>query len=90
MSMKSKMPVAIVSAMLVLGSGSAAFAKAHDQGQADGAFPEVSTGEVVQSNGIPGISSLVNGGGRGDAASGNGGDNGVEPVVGNGANAEPD
>lgn len=88
MTIKSKMPIAIVGALLVLGSGSTVFAKAHDQGVADGDFPEMNTGQIVQNNGVPGISAVVNGGQRGGAASTNGGGNRVEPVVGNGKNAE--
>ena len=90
MSMKSKLPVAIVSAVLVLSTGSAAFAKAHDQGVADGMPTPDNTGQFVQDTGFPGVSEKFNKGQRGEAASGNGGDNRIEPVVGNGANAEPD
>ena len=72
---------------MVLGSGSA-LAKAHDQGVADGAisFPD-GTGAAVGSQG--GVSGGQNNGQRGILASGAGGDNAVEPVVGQGAN-EPD
>ncbi len=71
---------------LALTTGSA-FAKAHDQGVADGSSPEISTGDVVQDviDG-PGVSNVVSGGARGAGASAAGGDNRVEPVVGNGAN----
>ena len=89
MSSKIKASAAAIALMVALGSSSAAFAKAHDQGQADGEFPEQGTGVVVQENGVPGISAVVNDGQRGGAASTNGGDNRVEPVVGNGNN-EPD
>ena len=90
MSMKSKMSVALVSTLLVLGSGSSVFAKAHDQGVADGMPTPDNTGQFVQDTGFPGVSDFFNEGQRGAAASANGGDNRVEPVVGNGANAEPD
>ncbi len=89
MSSKIQASAAVIALMMALGASSTAFAKAHDQGVADGSFPEQGTGVVVQNSGVPGISAVVNGGLRGDAASSNGGDNGVEPVVGNGAN-EPD
>lgn len=67
---------------LVVTAGSA-FAKAHDQGIADGDFPAISTGEVVQDviDG-PGISAVVSYGARGESASAAGGDNRVVPVVG--------
>ena len=80
-----------VSAMLVLGSGSTVFAKAHDQGVADGMETPDNTGFHVQ-NVVegPGISQTLNGGRRGDLASGRGGENRVQPVTGNGANVEPD
>ncbi|MDH3667642.1 MAG: hypothetical protein OEN23_12000 [Paracoccaceae bacterium] len=76
--------------LTMLAGSSAAFAKAHDQGVADGTpldFPG-GTGAFVQTL-DKGISSLQNNGQRGDTASANGGDNRVEPVVGNGNN-EPD
>ena len=78
---------AILLAMSV-GGTSAAFAKAHDQGVADGT-PQDSTATVVESIDGPGVSPLFNGGQRGDVASGNGSDNAIDPVVGNGAN-QPD
>ena len=90
MSMKSKMSVALVGTMLVLGSGSTVFAKAHDQGVADGMSTPDNTGAFVQGTDFPGVSEKFNRGQRGEAASGNGGDNRIDPVVGNGANAEPD
>jgi hypothetical protein len=67
-----------------------AFAKAHDQGQADGtqAGPGPGSGVLIQSLGGNGISAGVNKGARGDGASAAGSDNSVEPVVGNGANAD--
>ena len=89
MTINRNISAAALALALALGTSSAAFAKAHDQGVADGEFPAVGTGELVQGNGVPGISPVVNNGQRGDAASGNGGENAVEPVVGNGTN-EPD
>lgn len=86
MTFTSKTAATAIALTLVLGSASAAFAKAHDQGVADGDFPAISTGELVQSNGVPGISAGVNQGQRGGLASGNGGDNRVDPVVDNGQN----
>ena len=73
---------------MVLGSGSA-FAKAHDQGVADGFATPDNTGAFIQSLGGNGVSGGQNGGQRGDTASANGSDNRTVPVVGNGANAEP-
>ena len=89
MSFDIKLPVAAVTIVLALGASSTAFAKAHAQGVADGDFP-VSTSEVVQTviEG-PGVSAIVNGGQRGEAASDPDAVNAVDPVVGNGAN-EPD
>lgn len=80
--MKPQLTVAILAIALSAGS---AFAKAHDQGVADGSFPD-STSDVVDSIEGPGISSVVGNGQRGGAASENKGDNRVEPVVGNGKN----
>jgi hypothetical protein len=81
-----KTAASAIAVTMVLGGASAAFAKAHDQGVADGEpFPS-NTGAFVQTL-ESGVSSLQNDGQRGDTASGNGGDNRVEPVVG--AN-EPD
>ena len=84
-----KLPVAAVTIVLALGASSTAFAKAHDQGVADGTFPE-STSDVIQT-GIsgPGVSLFVNGGTRGDAASDPEAVNAIDPVVGNGTD-EPD
>ncbi|HSF96575.1 MAG TPA: hypothetical protein VLA52_16235 [Thermohalobaculum sp.] len=82
-----KTAASAVALTMIMGTGSA-FAKAHDQGVADGEpleFPG-GTGAFVQTL-DQGVSSLQNGGQRGDTASANGGDNRVEPVVG--AN-EPD
>ena len=71
---------------MTVGASTMALAKAHDQGAADGSSPP-STSDVVDSIPGPGVSSLFNGGQRGEAASGNKGDNRVEPVVGNGKNS---
>lgn len=60
-------------------AGAEAFAKAHDQGVADGTQPPSTSGVVADIPG-PGISSVVGGGQRGDAASAAGGDNAVSPV----------
>ena len=89
MSFTSKTAATAIALTLMLGGASAAFAKAHDQGVADGEFPAISTGELVQGNGVPGISAGVNKGARGDLASGND-NNRVVPVVGNGKNASTD
>ncbi len=72
---------------LILGTG-AAFAKAHDQGVADGfPTPQPTTGGFIQSLGGNGVSSLQNKGKRGEISSEAKGDTRVEPVVGNGANS---
>ena len=89
MTIKSTAAVAATVLAIALGSSSAVFAKAHDQGVADGEATPDNTGAFVQDLGGNGVSDLFNGGQRGEAASGNGGDNRVEPVVGNGAN-QPD
>lgn len=82
--MKTTISISILAVALSAGT---AFAKAHDQGVADGSFPD-STSGTVQSIEGPGIKSVVSGGARGDGASTNRGDNRVDPVVGNGSNAE--
>lgn len=71
---------------LALTSGMA-FAKAHDQGAADGVSPD-STSETVSSIDGPGISSVTSKGARGAQASERGSDNAVDPVVGNGNNQD--
>lgn len=76
-----------ISIFAIAVSTGAALAKAHDQGVADGSFPE-STSDVVESIEGPGISAVVGKGQRGESASTNKGGNRVEPVVGNGKNAE--
>ncbi len=82
--MKTQLCISILAVVVSTGT---AFAKAHDQGVADGSFPE-STSDVVQSIEGPGISAVVGKGQRGEAASSNKGGNRVEPVVGNGKNAK--
>lgn len=82
--MKAQLYISILAVAVTTGT---AFAKAHDQGVADGSFPE-STSEVVESIEGPGISAVVGKGQRGEGASDNKGGNRVEPVVGNGKNAE--
>ena len=72
-------------------AASSAFSKAHDQGVADGDFPEQGTAAVVESIDGPGVSRNFNEGQRGQVASGNGGDNRVVPVERPGQqNQEPD
>ncbi|NNK68202.1 MAG: hypothetical protein HKO95_15860 [Rhodobacteraceae bacterium] len=80
--MKTQICISILAVALSAGT---AFAKAHDQGVADGSFPD-STSDTVRSIEGPGIKSVVSGGARGEGASANKGGNRVEPVVGNGAN----
>ena len=87
MTIKHRAAAAATILALTIGSTSAVFAKAHDQGIADGT-PVDGTGALVQTLDM-GVSSLQNDGQRGATASGNGGDNRVDPVVGNGAN-QPD
>ncbi len=60
-------------------TGAQAFAKAHDQGVADGTQPPSTSGVVADIPG-PGVSGVVNGGRRGDAASDAKGGNAVSPV----------
>lgn len=88
MTIKRTAAAAATILALTVGSASAVFAKAHDQGVADGMPLDGNTGAFVQTL-DRGVSSLQNDGQRGETASGNGGDNRVEPVVGNGAN-QPD
>ena len=87
MTFDLKTPVAAMTVALALGASGGAFAKAHDQGVADGDFPSIGTGELIQSLDSQGVSQIQNDGQRGDTASATGGDNAVDPVVG--AN-EPD
>jgi hypothetical protein len=75
---------------MALGSGPA-FAKAHDQGVADGEATPDNTGAFVQSLGGNGVSGVVNKGARGDGASAAGGDNRTTPIDRPGQNKfEPD
>lgn len=68
-----------------------AFAKAHDQGVADGDFPEQGTAAVVESIEGPGVSRNFNERQRGEVASTNQDENRVEPVEQPGQqNQEPD
>ncbi len=85
MTFTFKTAATAIAVTMVLGSGSAAFAKAHDQGVADGfiEFPD-GTGAAVQTL-DQGVSGVVANGARGGAASADGGGNRLEPVV----NAEP-
>lgn len=89
MTMKLKTATAAFVFAVALGSGSSVFAKAHDQGVADGEATPDNTGALVQTL-DRGVSSLVNNGARGAGASAAGSDNSVDPVVGNGSNVEPD
>ena len=82
MTLTKALPIAILSMTLSTGT---AFAKAHDSGAADGVSPD-STSGFVQSLDGPGVSSVTSKGARGASASADKGDNGVEPVVGNGKN----
>ena len=88
MTSRFKMTAAAATLALVLGSGTTAFGKAHDQGVADGEATPDNTGAFVQTL-EAGVSTVVSDGVRGAGASAAGSDNAVEPVVGNGAN-EPD
>ena len=83
MTSTSKMAAAAVALTVLLGAGSTAFAKAHDQGVADGdiVFPD-GTGAAVQTL-DQGVSTVVGNGVRGDAASTAGSGNAVNPVVSN-------
>ena len=80
MTFTFKTAATAIAVTMVLGSGSAAFAKAHDQGVADGfiEFPG-GTGAAVQTL-DRGVSTVVSGGVRGDASSANGGNNRTVPV----------
>jgi len=85
MTFTFKTAATAIALSLVLGSGSA-FAKAHDQGVADGDFdPGTQDGAAIGEGGV----SAGQIGTRGDTASRLGSDNTVEPVVGRGVN-EPD
>ena len=86
MSAKSTVAMAATALAIAVGSSSAVFAKAHDQGVADGEATPDNTGAFVQSLGDTGVSPLFNMRQRGDVASEANSDLRVEPVVGNGAN----
>jgi len=88
MTFTFKTAATAIALSLVLSSGSA-FAKAHDQGVADGDFLAGDSAGGVSPAGGAVVSGLVSGGARGAGASAAGSDNAVEPVVGQGAN-EPD
>ena len=81
MTSKYKIAALAIPLTMVLGV-SGAFAKAHDQGVADGTPLEQNTGAFVQSL-DQGVSAGVNNGARGDSASANQGGNRTEPVVSN-------
>ena len=89
MTFTSKMAATAIALTLALGGGSAAFAKAHDQGIADGINASGGFAGSQQGGtgvgGPGGVSSGQNGQNgnpsRGDIASGNGSENAVEPVV---------
>ncbi len=89
MTFNLKTATAAVVFALTLGTGSTAFAKAHDQGVADGEPTPENTGALVQTL-DKGVSSLVNNGARGNGASAAMSGNRTVPVVGNGSNVEPD
>lgn len=78
----------IIAAVAVALAGPA-FAKAHDQGAADGvtAFGPGEAARVVEG---PGISALVNKGKQGETKKDPANRGGVDPVVGNGANSRDD
>ena len=90
MTIKTLTAAAAIVLTATLGSTSVAFAKAHDMGAADGTPPPAgTTAGTVEAIDGPGVSALFQNGARGAAASANGSDNAVDPVVGNGAN-QPD
>ncbi len=79
MTFKNKIAALAIPLTMVLGA-SAAFAKAHDQGVADGMDTPPNTGAFVQNLDGEGVSMGVSNGLRGDGASGSQGDNRTEPV----------
>ncbi len=79
MTFKNKIAALAIPLTMVLGA-SGAFAKAHDQGVADGVIITDNTGAFVQSLPFNGVSVLVNDGARGAGASTSQGDNRTEPV----------
>jgi hypothetical protein len=83
------MAASALAVTMVIGSASAAFAKAHDMGVADGVQNPVNngfanTGAFIQQSPLftgPGDSAANNNGQRGDISSTAKGDNGTVPVV---------
>lgn len=76
-----------ITAAAALALAGPAFAKAHDQGVADGEIV-FAPGEAQTIIPGPGISAAVNKGTQGDAKKDPANRGGVDPVVGNGANDE--
>jgi hypothetical protein len=81
-----RMAASALAVTMIIGGASAAFAKAHDMGVADGVQNPVNngfanTGAFVQSFPTPGDSAGNNDGKRGDISSTAKGDNGTVPVV---------
>jgi hypothetical protein len=86
-----KTAASALAVMMIMGGASAAFAKAHDMGVADGVQNPVdngfaNTGAFVQTFPGPGESASNNHGQRGDISSTQKSDGRTLPVVGNGAN----
>ena len=79
MTFKNKIAALVIPLTMVLGA-SGAFAKAHDQGVADGEATPANTGAFIQGLGGEGVSALVNGGARGNGASASQGGNRTVPV----------
>lgn len=77
----------ITTAALSLALAGPVFAKAHDQGMADGEIL-FGPGEAAELVPGPGISALVNKGAQGDTKKDPENRGGVEPVVGKGKNAQ--
>ena len=75
---RKSITAAAVSLAVLMGASSAAFAKGHDMGVADG-DPADSTRDVVNSIEGPGISATTSKGARGSAASDARGGNAVDP-----------
>ncbi len=88
MAFKSKIAALAIPLTMVLGA-SGAFAKAHDQGVADGMAPD-DTSAFIQTLGGKGVSTIVNEGLRGAGAKASQGGNRVTPVDQPGQNKEPD
>lgn len=85
MTFTFKTAATAIALSLVLSTGPA-FAKAHDQGVADGFATPDNTGAFIQGLGGNGVSGGQIDGQRGDTASANGSDNKIVPVVGSGTN----